>query len=188
MQKIPEYRKIKSVYLEFADLMSGNGAGIDIALLKELYRRNPTARLMLEDFARRGRNRAQTTVDSLVFRLTMENPRVNRSDILGVFHELEKIGCGNFIVGRKGHPSRFQWAVGLSSVGKTAIGEEVALEPVSEEERGRIVREAELETYVFPLRLNLKVKVDLPIDLSSAEASRLAEFIKTLPLDRNSSD
>ncbi|MGH9344687.1 MAG: hypothetical protein ACRD19_13120, partial [Terriglobia bacterium] len=78
----------------------------------------------------------------------------------------------------------------LTSVGKAAAGEDVPLETISEEERelaGKFSEE-EVEIYAFPLRPNLKVELELPIDLSFMEASRLADFIKTLPFDRKSSD
>lgn len=169
--------------------MNGNGDKIDIRKLKELYRTNPAAQAMLDEFARRERNRTETKVDNLLSLKVNDRPII-RGEIIQVLQELERIGCGTFIVGRKGHPSRFQWTVGLPSVGKAAAGEDVPLDVISEEEREQAdeLPEGELETYAFPLRPNLKVKLELPTDLSSAEASRLADFIKALPFDRNSSD
>jgi hypothetical protein len=172
---------------EMGPSMNGNGSKVDLKKLRDLYLKNPAARALLDEFARRECNRAETKVDNL-FYLKVDNRPIARGEIIQAFQEFERIGCGTFNVGRKGHVSQFQWAVRLASVGKAAAGEDVALDVISEEERGQAneLPEGELETYAFPLRPNLKVEFELPTDLSSAEASRLAEFIKTLPLDRKS--
>jgi hypothetical protein len=38
-------------------------------------------------------------------------------------------------------------------------------------------------THVFQLRLNQRVEFRLPTDLTQLEAGRLADFLKTLPLE-----
>lgn len=169
--------------------MNGNGNKVDLKKLKDIYLKNPAARAMLDEFARREQNRTETKVDNLLY-LKVDNRPITRGEIIQVFQEFERIGCGTFIVGRKGHPSRFQWTVGLPSVGKAAAGEDVPLDVISEAEREQAnqLPDEELETYAFPLRPNLKVELELPTDLSSAEASRLADFIKALPFDRRPSD
>jgi hypothetical protein len=167
--------------------MNENGARVDTKGLKEVYLKNSAAAVILDEFARRERNRSETKVDNLLY-LKVENRPITRGEVIQVFQELQLIGCGTFIVGRKGHSSRFQWIVGLPSVGKAAAGEDVPLDAISDEDREQAEEapEGELENYGFPLRPNLKVELRLPTDLSSAEASRLADFIKALPFDRKS--
>ena len=41
---------------------------------------------------------------------------------------LEQAGCGQFVVGRRGQPSRFEWAFSCISLGQAAAGEDVKLE------------------------------------------------------------
>jgi hypothetical protein len=169
--------------------MNEHGNKPDLKKLKDLYQKNAAARSLLDELARRERNRTESKVDNL-FYLNVDNRPIARGEIIQVFQELERIGCGTFIIGRKGRVSRFQWTVRLASVGKAAAGEDVPLDVISEEEweQANELSEGELETYAFPLRPNLKVEFELPTDLSSAEASRLAEFIKALPFDRKSAD
>jgi len=165
--------------------MNGSAA-VDLKKLRELYKSKPEARAMLDEFAGRERNRTETKVDNLQY-LTVGNRPITRGEIIGVFQELASIGCGSFVVGRKGHASRFQWTVGLPSVGKAAAGEDLPVEVISEEERQEEAAQApegERKLYSFPLRPNLDVRLELPLDLSSAEASRLSDFIKSLPFDR----
>ena len=166
--------------------MKNNGA-VDLDRLKELYQKGPAARAMLDNFAGRERNRTETKVDNLLY-LMVENRPITRGEIIQVFHELGNIGCGSFVVGRKGHASRFQWTVGLPSVGKAAAGEDLLLDVISEEEREEEaagIPEGERKPYSFPLRPNLDVRLELPLDLSSVEAARLSDFIKSLPFNRN---
>lgn len=165
--------------------MKGNGA-VDLKKLRDLYQKNPAARAILDEFAGRERNRTETKVDNLLY-VTLENRPIARGEIIQVFQELQAIGCGSFVVGRKGHASRFSWTVGLPSVGKAAAGEDLPLEVISEEERqeeAADVPEGERKSYSFPLRPHLDVRLELPLDLSSAEAARLSDFIKSLPFEQ----
>jgi hypothetical protein len=164
--------------------MNENSLKVDLKKLRDLYTKNRAAQAMLDEFARRERNRTETKVDNLLY-LRVDDRPITRGEIIQAFQEFERIRCGTFIVGRKGRPSRFRWSVGLPSLGRAASGEDVPLETISEEERKAAeLPEGELETHPFLLRPNMKVELALPADLSSAEASRLADFIKALPFDR----
>jgi hypothetical protein len=160
---------------------------VDVKKLREFYQRSAPARALLDDFAARERNRTETKVDNLRY-IQVESRPITRGEIIEVFQELQKLGCGSFVVGRKGHSSRFQWRLGLPSVGKAAAGEEIQLDVVSEEDRRQEeatdVPEGVRKLYLFPLRPNLDLRLELPLDLSSAEAARVSDFIKSLPFDR----
>lgn len=109
-------------------------------------------------------------------------PSVTRAEAVAVLRELEADGAGTFIVGRKGHASRFKWYVGMTKVGalvrmqkeasdlpSVKLGTEVATWPVP------------LLEHHFRLRENLAIAVKLPADLTHIEAVRLMEWIKSLP-------
>jgi hypothetical protein len=163
-----------------------NGAKVDLKKLRDLYKSNKAAQSMLDEFARRERNRTETKVDNLLY-LMVENRPITRGEVIQAFRELQDIGCGSFVAGRHGHPSRFQWTLGLPSVGRAAAGEDLPLDTISEEERAEDERipEGERKIYSFPLRPNLDLKLELPLDLTASEATRLTGFIKSLPFDRN---
>lgn len=158
---------------------------IDRKKLRDIYKNNKAAQAMLDDFAKRERNRTETKVDNL-FYLTVENRPITRGEIIQVFKELESVGCGTFVAGRHSHPSRFQWTMGLPSVGKAAAGEDLPLDTISDQERQEEaqVPEGERKTYSFPLRPNLDLKLEIPLDLTAAEAARLTDFLRSLPFDR----
>jgi hypothetical protein len=162
-----------------------NGQRVDLKKLRDLYKANRAAQAMLDEFAKRERNRTETKVDNLLY-LSVDNRPITRGEVIQVFKELEGIGCGSFIAGRHGHPSRFQWTLGLPSVGRAAAGEDLPLDTISDEEREQEeqVPEGERKTYAFPLRPNLDLKLEIPLDLTAAEAARLTDFIKSLPFDQ----
>lgn len=148
--------------------------------LQQLYRENKSARHVLDHFARRERNWSSTTVDRILANVLADGAQVSRADIIFVFKELETCGCGVFRTGRKGFLSRFEWTVGMVSVGQAAAGETDRVEAIGEEETGE--EEGSMFQHAFRLRRDFTAKFELPADLTPAEAIRLAEFIKTLPL------
>jgi hypothetical protein len=178
------YARIGASYKGDTHYMNGNGSQIPAKKLTELYKKSPAARSMLDEFARRERNKSETKVDNLLH-LRVESRPITRGEIIEVFQELEQIGCGDFIVGRKGHRSRFRWGVALTTVARAAAGEDLQIENLSEEDLAQDadIPEGDSETHSYRLRRNLKVEFELPLDLTHAEAARLADFIRTLPFE-----
>ena len=108
--------------------------------------------------------------------------------MIWVFRKLESFGCGSFKVGRKGHQSRFEWDVKMVGVGQAAAGETEQVEEVSPEEAGEENRGNSLFKHTFRLRPDQSVTVELPADLTSQEAARMARFIETLPFQGDTID
>lgn len=136
---------------------------------------------MLDHFAGRERNWWITNLDRIHSNVLNEGGTLSRADLVAVFRQLETAGCGAFKAGRKGWPSRFEWAVGLVSVGRAAAGETDQVEEIPDDEKTE-EDGATTVRHSFRLRAGLHIHFDLPADLNVAEASRLADFIKTLPL------
>lgn len=156
--------------------------------LQTLYQSSREARWILDHFASRQRNRKVTTADRLYYVLNREHDEISRRDVIECFRQLEEIGCGEFIVGRQGYPSRFEWAVSLISAGQAAIGEAEDVEAIGQDvlEAGEDDDSEEEHSGVgehrFVLRRDFVVRIELRYDVTTMEASRLADFIKTLPL------
>jgi hypothetical protein len=160
--------------------MASNDVAFDKSkLLRNLYTENESAQAILNDFAKRFRKRHLTTLDQVLNRVA----GVSRSEAIRVFRSLEDIGCGEFIEGRKGHPSRFAWTDDLTAVGRAARGEVPTVSPLADEEeeddndkKSVFEREHPLE-----LRDNYIARVRVPADLTEREAERLATFVRSLP-------
>lgn len=162
-------------------MTNGNGIKVDIQGLHKLYGENSTAQALLDHLAGRERKRKKTTVD----RLLTNVPNCSRGSIIAVLKELEEYGCGEFVVGRHTHPSRFEWQVSMVSVGKAAAGEQFEFDDfdgtLSEEDDFESEEEYECLVHSFRLREDFTLELELPNDFSSKEAERLAEYVKTLP-------
>jgi len=102
-----------------------------IQKLRQFYKKDKLARLMLDQFASYQRNRTATKVDYLLWKLRALDDDVTRGDILRIFKELESLGYGRYVPGRWSHPSRFQWSASLVEVGKAASGEEETVQQFS---------------------------------------------------------
>lgn len=147
--------------------------------LRRLYSENAVARSFLDHAAQRERDWSETSVDRALTILNEQNVEATRGDVVALFRQLEQLGCGQFVVGRRGRPSRIVWSASIVSVGRAAVGEEqvVAELPPTVSPPG-----GESLTHIFHLRLDVEVTIDLPADLTPHEAERLAAFIRTLPM------
>lgn len=163
---------------------------VDIEMLNTMYSTNPVARFMFDAWAQRQRNRRVTTVECLLRLTKQSNAGVSRQDVIELCRQLEKAGCGAFLVGRRGHQSRFEWSVSMASVGQAAAGETSEVEGIEDvdiEERSEADEMAgeseEQDTLAHPynLRPDFRVVVRLPFDFTPEEAERFSAFIRTLP-------
>jgi hypothetical protein len=156
---------------------------VDLVRLTTLYKDNAVARAVLDEFAERTNDSSVTKLDRAIQIAEKRGIAASRADMTGVFRELEAAGCGQYLVGRRGHPSRFSWSVSLVSAGQAAAGENVRVEHVEPAEEVDEEGPSMLD-HTFKLRPALAITVSLPGDLSVNESERLATFIKSLPFGR----
>ncbi len=159
---------------------------IDLPLLRSLYASSSVARSALDTFATRSNKSAETTVERLLALVAETNSSVKRQDVVEFFKQLQKTNCGKFVIGRRTSPSRFLWDVSLVDVGLAAQGKRSGAELSGPLAVGQVEESEELTfTHSFQLRLNQRVEFRLPNDLSPSEAARLADFVKTLPIEKS---
>src|ERR1700693_499048 len=119
-----------------------------------------------------------------------ENQSRTRRLAVEFFRELERLGVGEFRVGRRGMPTRFIWNCSLLEVAAAATpppnaSTEVETRGSTEAHTGSEMQAkpaTRLLRHIYVLRENLTVQLELPVDFSETEANRLASFINTLPL------
>lgn len=102
--------------------------------IRKIYRSNPVATVFLDWCAERQRDVRETTIDRMIVICGC-----SRMEAVTLAKQLAEVGCGEFIVGRRGAISRFSWAVSRISLGRVAIGEaddveDVEDDPIPEEE------------------------------------------------------
>lgn len=157
-----------------------NSNNLEIKKLRELYKDSPAARAVLDHLASRERNWSSTTVDRIQTNVVGDGGSVSRADVVSVFRVLEASGCGSFKAGRKGWPSRFEWAVQMVSACQAAAGETEVVDDLTAEDKGEEDGAIFLR-HTFRLRPDVTVSFELPSDLSANEAQRVADFLKTVP-------
>lgn len=103
------------------------------AAIRSLYEQNPDATRLFDWTASLQNDTTETSIDRMVTMLG-----ISRSAVVGLARQLQEAGCGEFIVGRRGSPSRFRWAYSRVSLGQVASGEaeeiEEAYDPIPETE------------------------------------------------------
>lgn len=159
---------------------------VDPKQIRALYTSSPSNKAALDWFASRERNSREMTVDRLRNKLRYSGTEISRPDVIELFRGLEAAGCGEFVVGRHQHPSRFVWSVSLVSVGQAAAGKSTTVEailPTEELEPASESRNGESVEHLFNLRADTRVRLSLPRDFTKTEANRLADFVRTLPFE-----
>jgi hypothetical protein len=114
-----------------------------------------------------------------------EKSGVAYREAVAIFRDLENAAIGKLIVGRKGHQSRFEWGYSLVAVGKAALGEIVSDFDIDFDNIDSNDDDADIDfiTHRYILRKDKEIVFNLPFDLSPNEAERIANFIKTLPMN-----
>ena len=155
----------------------------DTQRLRELANNNPCARAFLDLAARRERNQNVTNVERALTNLQNAGHDFSRGQLIAVFRSLDELECGDFKTGRRGWPSRFEWTAEIMSVGRAAIGEQEDIQQIEPADEDETVDELDWLTHTFHLRPNVEIELELPMDLSPNEASRLTQFIAALPFE-----
>ena len=122
----------------------------------------------------------ETTVEQLQEALDLSKTEAKE---LAAGIKVAKIG--ELIVGRRGAKTRIRWKFALPSIAGAARGLSESLEAVNHNNFPVVegTEETEDAEHSFRLRSNRKIMFNLPRDLKTKEADRLAAFIKTLPLE-----
>lgn len=159
-----------------------NEEEVDLEGLRSLYVTDHTAKALLDYAAGRTKNSTESTVDRLMQNLRSSGVD-SRSELVAVLKQLDELGVGTFVLGRKGQQTRFKWAASMISVGKAAREEIEELEEIDYDELEEEGADELWAEHQYKLRPELEVKLTLPKDLTAREAKRLANFIRTLPFE-----
>lgn len=106
-------------------------SGVNSAMgegLRELFEEDPGAREFLKWASERQNDAARTSIDRLE-----QKAGVDRRKAIELAKQFDRLGCGRYIIGRRGAQSRIEWAFSLKSIGRAAVGEGGALETVDPE-------------------------------------------------------
>lgn len=154
---------------------------MQIETLKQVYKNNDAARAICDHMAQRAKNQYETGRQRMEYWLASDGYDFKRSEVIAAFRSLEQAECGRYVEGRHGWKSRFVWAVQSKLVADAAQGlesKDVVETDTLEEE----ISDEAIE-HTFVLRPDLSISLELPADLTKAEAQRLAQFVSALSFD-----
>lgn len=158
-----------------------------LSKLKGLAAAQEAYSYFFEDLAGRQRNYTKTSIDT-----AMKISGASRQAVIELFKELEGLGFGAYVVGRRGSKTRFEWTVSMIHVGKAAIGEsddDSDIDPLNtlppeDTEDADLPEEEDVSNGVLhpiKLRPDFTTNITLPSDFTQAEAARLCKIIMALP-------
>lgn len=169
--------------------------------LTEIYRTQPAARKLFDWIVQAEVEAQRTTVEDL-----LDNCGVSRRHAINVLRALADAGYGEFKVGRKGHPSRFEWAEDPRVLAERlergdgrdddeleqahdgngrALGDGELFDAlIAQSEPIRAAGDAAWIEHSYVLRPDVRLVVQLPADLSAREAEILSNWIRDLSFER----
>ena len=174
-----------------------------VADLRKLYNSDPIAKALLDHYARRQRDSSELKIEHCGHILRGEGVDAPRSLIYSVFKALERMKFAQIIVGRGHNRTRIVWSHSPKAIGRTAAGTQedipelpndeatcttdqnsdqtprMAADNSHQEECGEI----DFIPHELQLRPDLTIQIELPMDLTSQEAYRVALFVRSLPFD-----
>lgn len=158
---------------------------IEKKAILDLANDEPIISSLFDYLAARQRHTSELTIDRAIKAV----PGTSRSEMISAFRELEQIGLGNLLLGRKGGKTRLSWLVSPEDIEKSRMGE---LDPIplsdSESDLDELDEyedeNEELITHNYQLRRDLIISIKLPEDLTERESSRLGQWLATLPFDQ----
>jgi hypothetical protein len=193
-----------ATHVSFANNMAARKSQMNHDALLQLVRARPTADRLLDAILAAGAEDGRTTVDDI-----LADGEVPRRQAIILLRELESLGYGAFKVGRKGHPSRFEWSIDpadleavldgggeeIHEAGDAEIGQEASELEVAageSEEFGRdlaVVQSSKRHSrgdidHAYVLRPDYRVSLSLPDDLTRREAEVLSDWIRNLSFQR----
>src|SRR5260370_34072424 len=95
----------------------------NIDALRQLYNQSPVAKAFFDHAARRERDQSETKVKRILVRLKRDGNEFQRREIIDLFRKLQEQGCGQFVEGRRGWPSRFVWSSEMTRIARAAAGD-----------------------------------------------------------------
>lgn len=94
-----------------------------IEKLRTLVKTDTGAMTLFTYFSKRQNNSLVSGIPQLV-----RHAELDEVTIIELFKKMDAIGLGSFVIGRRGHKTRFEWVYGLVTVGQAALGKTDALE------------------------------------------------------------
>ena len=160
-----------------------------ISKLRELAANEPW-RQFFEWLATQPHNRLEVIIDEFLAHLSIERP-----NLIVFLRQLNSIGVGQLLIGRRGSLSRFKFAFQMISVGKAALGTSDKLSDLTPEEKGfakaitsgsarggPLKRSATLD---YPVQLTGGLgRITLPLPFTAEDRELLMSFLKGIPVAR----
>lgn len=148
-----------------------------------LIKSEPLAAALFESLSGRRRRRTNTSIQSLLLGLRKLGAKAASQDLRHLLMKLELLGCGRYLVGRRGYASRFVWATNVvdivSRVKPNGAGQPEMLTPKHKVSAIDMTVQSMYPHRYETLDRGAKFDFVLPVKVSKVKADAIAEFIAT---------
>lgn len=171
-------------------------SNIDNAKLRSICKATHSAEVTITSLAMRERLRHTSDIVRLKTQLVRSGEKIVEEDYMRFWKELEAIGIGSIVYGRKGKADRWEWHYNLKSIAKAVIdGSTDAVEKIEGKKRSKVAskmpvrnqqvkRESRIENHVkaivksekiifIPLRSDCDISINLPANITKEELAKI---------------
>lgn len=157
-------------------------------LLKRIADANPTAEVVATSLALRERLRHFSDIRRTKMDLIKNGEKIVDNDYKKFWKDLESLGVGSIVYGRKGNPDRFEWHYNLKSVASAVIeGKDLELSRIDFKSAKKpemirtpikLVKPSVTERNVYiMLRDGISLNLNVPSDLTKNEINLIVRAL-----------
>lgn len=150
---------------------------INTEQLVKIANKNKTAEALFTSWAVRERNREEIDVNRTKNVLLEEKFKIVPEELISALKDLERIGAGEFRLGRNGQPTRFRLNYSLKELGKAALGEKPVKQTAAVPAPTPVKKDLHLS---IVLGDNRRVSINAPSDLSDKELVTIVDSLMDL--------
>lgn len=160
--------------------------------LREIATANETALITANALQGRERNRSATDIARTKSAMVREGKKIVEADFMQFWKDLQSVGAGTIVYGRKDKPDRFEWHYAIKDVGHAMFGGEkpdnvkVTEKPMAKKTAGGkevihiSLEEPDTRSIQFVLPSGGRVEMTVPKKISEAEANAVVREFKKL--------
>lgn len=147
-------------------------------MVKEFLSKYKSAQDVFAGLARRERDKKRISLVNLAEFLRANRVRITINDVIDVFSELERMGLGAIKSSKDGRPVYWEWYVSMKQM-LSAVGVRA---PETKPVTSKPEPKPRLATVAIYSIHDKEIKIQMPAGLTRDEASKVADFIRNLPI------
>lgn len=156
--------------------------------IQQIAQSSPVAKEVFKVLEKRQRFRKRSDISRIYREIKSTHMSTDPKEVLNVFKELQSLGVGSIVIGRKNNPNRFIWKYNLKEVAKAAKNKDVSLNNLDTFKEGpskaetintasKTVFKSSTVSKTYPV---IQITLRLPVDTRMEDIKAYLDLAKSL--------